>query len=284
VSEFQQGRAMDVNKKIGGIGIWSATAVAALLLAAEPASAGTITVTASTPNNWDYVNIVDKRATIDGASGPGSSTQEATVAIQLQATALGTLNAYCTDLFDYINIPSTDTFNQSTLSQGQTFATGSSGGTTVYGGTWSVNQVKFLNALLSNTTTQTSPVQTAALQVAIWEVEYGNMTNNAYNLTGTSQDFYFIPASGNADSNSSTVLSYAQTYLNDVTGYFNAQSQWIGPTWSQNSANVVEYLTASGVQSLVYLASAPSAPEPSSLAVFGLGLAGVWRARLRKRS
>lgn len=259
---------MRISKKTSLLG--SAAATFVLALAAGPALAGTITVNATTPNSWDYVNIVDNSAKIDGSSGAGSPTAEAAVMIQLQTTAGALLNAYCVDLFEYVNIPSTDTFNQSTLAAGSSFANSTNGQTATFNGTWSQTQVNLLNALLVNTRNQTSSVNTAALQVAIWEVEYGTMVNNAYNLQGSNQNFYFTPDTKD-DSYSSQVLTQAQTYLNDVTSGF----------WNYNSSYIVEYLTASGTQSLIYLASAP---EPSSLAVFSLGLAGVWRARRRKRA
>jgi len=268
---------MRINKKMSFSGPLSVVAATfAIALAAGPALAGTITVNASTPNSWDYVNIVDGSATIDGSSGPGSSTASPATTIQLQTTAGATLNAYCADLFDYIYIPSQDTFNQSALTAGASFANGSSNGQTTYGGSWTQTQVNLLNALMSNTVNLTSPVQTAALQVAVWEVEYGTMANNAYNVTGSNQNFYFTPDSS-ADGNSSTVLADAQTYLNNVTS----------GAWSYNNSYVIEYLTGgtnsngTPTQNLIYVAAAP---EPSTFAVFGLGLAAMWRARRRKRA
>ena len=74
-------------------------------------------------------------------------------------------------------------------------------------------------------------------------------------------------------------LAQAQTYLNNATGYQNGGS-FVAATWLTDSTHYVQYLTAvgGGVQNLVYLAT----PEPSTIAVFGMGLAGLWAARRRK--
>ena len=56
-------------------------------------------------------------------------------------------------------------------------------------------------------------------------------------------------------------------------------------TWATDSNHYVQFLTSTtgNVQDLVYLATGTVAtPEPSTVAVFGLGLIGLWAARRRK--
>ena len=240
-----------------------------LSLAAGSAMAGTVmTSTVSLPNGSDLVNINDGNQTsIDQG---GSNLISGTISLQ---TNIGVLSTYCVDLFDYINLGSNNyTFNQATLTAGSTFRNGTATGT------FTQAQVTDLTRLLAgggSLVTQSS-VNSAALQVAIWEVEYDTVAaNGSYNLTSTSDPFYFTASSG--DSNSAAVLAQAQTYLNDATGFQNG-SAWTAATWLAASNQYVEYLTASGTQNLIYLAT----PEPSTVAVFGLGLIGLWAARRRK--
>jgi hypothetical protein len=247
-------------------------AVSAVLfgLTAGSAMSGTVTTsTVSLPNGSDLVNINDGYQSVDQG---GSNVISGTIGLQ---TNIGVLNTYCVDLFDYINLGNTVTsFNQSLLTAGSTYKNGTATGV------FTQAQVTDLTRLLAGgafPATQSS-INSAALQVAIWEVEYDNAAaNGSYNLTSTSDPFYFSASSG--DSNSAAVLTQAQAYLNDATGYQNG-SAWIAATWMASSNQYVEYLTstAGNVQSLVYLAT----PEPSTVAVFGLGLIGLWAARRRK--
>lgn len=247
--------------------------IAASLLVAGGAGAGTITTTSvSMPNGSDIVNIVDKVGTIDGN---GNSILAGTIKLQ---TSIGSLNTYCVDLFDYIGLGNNSyTFNQNVMTTGSQYAS-ASGATT----NWSQTQINLLNALLYNGSLQASTtVNSAALQIAIWEVEYGTAAaNGTYNLTANNQNFYFTTNS--SDSNSGAAISLAQTYLNNVTGYLDGGTRFVSAIWNLNASSVVEYLTSTpvGTQNLVYLASAP---EPSTVAVFGLGLVGVWRARRKQR-
>jgi len=242
-----------------------------LALSAGSAMASTVTTTSvSLPNGTTSVNISDSSQPIDGG---GSSITTGTIGLQ---TNIGSLSTYCVDLFNYISTGNNAyTFTPSTLSAGQSFtdATNSNANAT---GTFTVAQVNTLTALLTNGTLQTqSIVNTAALQVAIWETEYGTAASNgSYNLTSGSFDF-----SATSDSNSAATLTQAQAYLNDATGYLNG-SAWVNATWLTNSTHYVELLTSTpaGTQNLIYLAT----PEPSTIALFGVGAIGLLAARRRK--
>jgi hypothetical protein len=233
-------------------------------LSAGAAMADTLTTSSvSMPNGSTTVNINYSGHSIDGG---GSSINTGTIGLQ---TAQGALSTYCVDLFDYIYTGNNSyTFNNNALAAGQSFSNGSSSGT------WTTNQVNLITALLENGSLQTqSTVNTAALQIAIWDVEYDTAASNGtYNLTNH-DGFYFTSTGG---SGSSSAISQAQTYLTDVTS----------GAWVTDASHTVQYLTASGTQNLIYLASTPTTPvatpEPSTVAVFGIGLIGLWAARRRK--
>lgn len=240
-------------------------------IATGSAMAGTITSSSvSLPNGNTTINIVypSQSSTLDGG---GNNIITGTIGLQ---TNIGALNTYCVDLFDYINTgnPSVNTFNQNALTAGSTYRNGS------LTGTFTQAQVNLITRLLTNGSLQTNTlVNTAALQIAIWAAEYDTAAaNGTYNITAG--DGFYFTATG--DSNSAAALAQAQTYLNNATGYVNGSGQFVAATWLTNSNKFVEYLTSTtgGVQNLVYLAT----PEPSSVAVFGLGLIGLWAARRRK--
>jgi len=233
-------------------------------LAAGSAMATTVTTSSlSLPNGNTTVNIVDTLQSVDSG---GSNIVAGTIGLQ---TNIGALNTYCVDLFDYISTgnPSVNTFNQNVLTAGSTFRNGTATGS------FTQAQVNTITALLVNGGMQTqNTVNTAALQIAIWATEYDTVTTNGtYNITNA-DSFYFTHT---GDSNSAAAITQAQAFLNNVTS----------GTWTTDNNHYVEYLTSTtgSVQNLVYLATGSVAtPEPSAVAVFGLGLIGLWAARRRK--
>ncbi|HEX4504173.1 MAG TPA: PEP-CTERM sorting domain-containing protein [Alphaproteobacteria bacterium] len=243
----------------------SVLAVSGILfgLAAGSAMATTVTTSSvSLPNGSTTVNINDTAQSVDGG---GSNIITGTIGLQ---TNIGVLNTYCVDLFDYIQTgnPSVNTFNQNVLTAGSHFQNGTATGT------FTQAQVNTITALLINGSLQAqNVVNTAALQIAIWAAEYDPVTSGSYNLT-SADSFYF---SHTSDANSTAALNQAQVYLNDVTS----------GTWQTDANHYVEFLTSTtgSVQDLVYLATGTVAtPEPSTVAVFALGLIGLWAARRRK--
>ncbi len=245
--------------------------------------AGTITTTSvSMPNGSISVNIHDSSQNINGG---GSGTGAGMFTMQ---TSVGSLNTYCVDLFDYIDTGSNGyTFDNNQLAAGQSFRNGNAAGT------WTANQVNLLTALLTNGALQSSnSVNSAALQIAIWEVEYDTAASNGtYSLT-SHDGFYFSTTS---DSHSQAALTQAQAYLNDVTGYSttsHGHTTWVDANWDTDGTHVAMYLTSdpSGTQNQIYLGTPPTTPvttpvpEPSAMTLFGVGLAGIWRARRRKRA
>jgi hypothetical protein len=261
--------------KSAGLCVKAAVGIAGVILAlsAGSAMAGTISATDyALGDGSTTVNIYDSVRAPEG-SGPGTASNVIAGQIDLQ-TNIGVLQTYCVDLFDYISPGTNYTFNQNALSTGSQYSNGS---TTL---NFTTGQVSTITALLTNGALQTQNLlNTTALQIAIWEVEYDTAAaNGTYNVTSqTPPNFYFTATS---DSNSSAAIAQAQAYLNNATGYQNG-STWVAATWLTNSTHFVEYLTATSgetVQNLVYLAT----PEPSTVAIFGMGLVGLWAARRRK--
>jgi hypothetical protein len=250
-----------------GFTLKSALGISSILfgLAAGSAMATTVqTSSVSLPNGNTTVNIDDNFSGQSSIDQGGSNLITGTIGLQ---TNIGALNTYCVDLFDYINTGSTvATFNQNALAAGQTFQAGSTNGT------FTQLQVTRLTALLTNGALQMqSTVNTAALQIAIWEIEYDTPSGGVYNLTNH-DSFYF---SHTSDSNSSAALAQAQIDLTNITSSI----------WTTDSTHFVEFLTSTSgtVQDLIYLANGSVAtPEPSTVAVFGIGLIGLWAARRRK--
>jgi hypothetical protein len=250
-----------------GIGFKTALGVSGVLfgLAAGSAMATSVqTSSVSLPNGSTTVNISDTLPGQSSIDQGGSNLITGTIGLQ---TNIGMLNTYCVDLFDYINVGSTvATFNQNALAAGETFQAGSTNGT------FTQTQVTRLTALLTNGALQTqSTVNTAALQIAIWEIEYDTPTGGVYNLTN--HDAFNITHT--SDSNSAAALTQAQIDLTDITSSI----------WTTDSSHFVEFLTSTSgsVQDLIYLANgAVATPEPSTVAVFGIGLIGLWAGRRRK--
>jgi hypothetical protein len=258
--------------RAAGFTMKSVMAISGVLfsLAGGCAMADVVTTSSvSLPNGSTSVNIVyPSQPSIDGG---GNNLTTGTIGLQ---TNIGALNTYCVDLFDYINTgnPSVNTFNQNPLTAGSHFQNGS------LTGTFTQAQVNVITKLLTNGSLQTNNVvNTAALQIAIWAAEYDTAAaNGTYNIT-VGDGFYFTST---GDGNSAAALAQAQTYLNNATGYVNGTGQFVGATWLTASNKYVQFLTSTtgNVQDLVYLAT----PEPASVAMFGLGLIGLWAARSRK--
>jgi hypothetical protein len=250
-----------------GFALKSALGISSILFGLAAGSAVATTVTTSSvslPNGSTTVNIDDTLSGQSSIDQGGQGVITGTIGLQ---TNIGSLNTYCVDLFDYINLGSTvATFNQNTLAAGESFQAGATTGT------FTQAQVTELTALLTNGSLQTqNTVNTAAMQIAIWEIEYDTPSGGVYNLSH--QDSFYLTHT--SDSNSTAALNQAQVYLNDVTS----------SAWTTNSNQYVEFLTSTtgNVQDLIYLATGSVAtPEPSTVAVFGIGLIGLWAARRRK--
>lgn len=244
----------------------------ALALSGAAHAVSVTTTSYSQPYGGDSLTVYYPGKTL---AGGGSSVTTTAGLIQQNlrsGNALGVsfLSTYCVDLFHYTAAPTT-------YQVGAAGTTGFNSITSQTGSTaWTTQQLNILNALLYNGSLQTqNATNTAAMQIAIWEIEYAPILTSYSSsvLTNSSSSFYFSGID-------SATMTQAVTYLNNVVG--------ASPTWTANASYYVGELTystiTSGVaQSLIYLASVTpgnqGAPEPSTIALFGVGLLALWAWR-----
>lgn len=275
------------------IGLGSALGVAglALSLASGPAHA-TVTIQISdgtwgyyaTGNNNEHLNSTNPT---DGNLVAGSDTV---------TIASNTLQAYCVDLFHTVNVGS----SPSSLSYDSNVQISTSTGYVVTGATttrnWTQYQVNELTDLLANAP-QGSQLNSAALQIAIWEIEYdqgtqlttGNL-NTTLNVTTDGSGNKTMSFGGNQTSFSGLTSALESQVYTDLSNAVAAASTTPPPT--QQVFQLFDSLPVQSgdPQSLIYLVSTigngnqgPRTPEPGTLGVLGAGLTALWTATRRKR-
>jgi len=181
-----------------------------------------------------------------------------------------TQTVYCTDIFDEFKAGGLYTLSATSLTSYLTSQLGNSANATI--------KVQQINALLSNAA-PTNQVTGAAIQAAIWEIE------NETGVTGYSLANGLFTASVDAG-NQTAFAADATSYLSNVSG-----TNGTNGTWQPTGADSVwEYVVAQGQnsnQTFGFLATTGGGnnvplPEPTTLTVLGLGLAGLVVARRRK--
>lgn len=228
--------------------------VAALTATVSPVVAGPIYKVSgpnvSEPFDGMFQNGYD---TVDITKPVSESGLAGQLTIQLTDAATGvmtTVQAYCTDIFDWLKLP--NSFTRGLLSDTVTDAT----------------KLSQINALYAHGNAGVmSADASAGLQMAIWEIE---------NETGTTVN-YDVTAGAFVASASSTVLAQAkQDISNVVNGIWAAD-----PRLTIYQITGLDPLTGLNNQSLSY---AVAVPEPGTLAIFGTGLVLLIVLRRVRRS
>jgi hypothetical protein len=221
--------------------VFLALAGVVALTAAPPAVAGP--VYSVSVASGGLFQSGDDSVTLHRPDGVNESGLAGQMSIQIQDTVTGAVKvvqAFCTDIFDYLNLPAT--FTRGLLSDTVTNAT----------------KLSQINALMVNGKA-TSADASAALQMAIWEIE--NETSGTYDVSAGA-----FTASGPTNA-----VSLANQDIQNV----------LNGVWKADPSITIYQITSPGNQSLSY---AEAIPEPATLAVFGTGLVLLIVLRRTRRS
>jgi hypothetical protein len=217
--------------------------VVALIAEAPAALAGPVYSASAAPGG--LFQNGDDAVTLHRPDGVTESGLAGQMSLQLQDTVTGIVQmvqVYCTDIFDYLNLPAT--FTRGLLSDTVTDTT----------------KLSQINALMANGNAGVNSADTsAALQMAIWEIE--NETSGHYDVSAGA-----FTASG-----PSNAIALANQDIQNV----------LNGVWKADPNITIYQLSAPGNQSLSYAAAAVPEPATLAIFGSGLVLMIVLRRSRR---
>jgi hypothetical protein len=236
-------------------------AMAAGAALATPAAAATITYTNAALGYGYFTANISSPTTISGAAG-----------LLVLTTANGDIETWCVDVYDYLQMSGT-------------FVIGTLTNDSAPGGPNPLSnaQIGQIGALVENGDALVSAPPSgytandvgAAIQLAIWQVEYPRFS------------YSWTPSEANADALAAIYYADATAGAGDWTAYYGIvtlsqpdnQTQIVDPTTQNLDPPSLPEFTSQGIPFLV-----PQVPEPSTWALMMVGALGLGAASLRRQN